>query len=350
MSVPEKINRNVLPIGIDLGTSTIKISCLGTEFMIPSVIGEINPGWQGGTIDTSLENNLILIEGEEQWYVGELARTQSEVQRALASDGQMKSAEETFLALKAALALIIAKEDQDVVIATGVPVATSLEVMKNLSRMLKGHMEINVKNDATEKVERITCNILKCLVLPEPYGTYYSILKERGEDEAVDTVLIDIGHGSTDILTMYSGRPMRTASGSLREATDTLTNRIAAKLQEKSNMIVKPFDLMMTIKKQKDTVMLGGKSYSIKAIKEHFTASIAKVMVDEVMRLIATLPPDAFVEYYIICGGGAYTFGDAIKKAIIDGKLVSKPEAVIIPDDPVMSNAKGFELISQSQQ
>ncbi len=340
----------VLPIGIDLGTSTIKLSCLGTEFQIPSLIGEANPGWSGGTLDTSLENNLVLIEGGEQWYVGELARTQSEVQRALASDGQMKSAEETFLALKAALSLIIAKDDQDVVIATGVPVATSLEVMKNLSRMLKGDIEINVKNDATEETQRINCGIVKCLVLPEPYGTYYSILKDKGEDEAVDTVIIDIGHGSTDILTMYAGRPMRTASGSLREATDTLTNRIAAKLQEKTNMIVKPFDLMMTIKKQKETVMLGGQTYSIKAIKDHFTGTIAKVMIDEVMRLIATLPPDAFIEYYIICGGGAYSFGDAIKEAIIDGKLVSNPESVVIPDDPVMSNAKGFELIAKSQK
>ncbi len=339
----------ILPVGIDLGTSTIKLSCLGTEFLIPSLIGEANPGWSGGTLDTSLENNLVLIDGREEWYVGELARTQSEVKRALASDGQMKSAEETFLALKAALSLIIAEDDQDVVMATGVPVATSLEVMKNLSRMLKGNLEINVRNDATEKTQRINCNITKCLVLPEPYGTYYSTLKERGEDEAVDTVLIDIGHGSTDILTMYAGRPMRTASGSLREATDTLTNRIAAKLQEKTNMIVKPFDLMTTIQKQKETVMLGGQTYSIKAIKDHFSAVIAKVMVDEVMRLIATLPPDAFVEYYIICGGGAYSFGDAIKKALIDGKLVSSPEAVVIPDDPVMSNAKGFELISKSQ-
>ena len=214
----------------------------------------------------------------------------------------MKSAEETFIALKAALACLIDKDGEEVIIATGVPVATSLEVMKNLSRMLKGSIEIHVKNDATGDDKRITVNIVKALVLPEPYGTYYSTLKKRGEDEAVDTVLIDIGHGSTDILTMYAGRPMRTASGSMREATDTLTSRMAAKLQEKTNMIVKPFDLMNVIRRQKDTVMLGGQTYSIKSIKEFYADQIARVMIDEVMRLITTLPPDAYVEYYIICG------------------------------------------------
>lgn len=262
----------------------------------------------------------------------------------------MKSAEETFLALKAALSLLINKDGEEIVIATGVPVATSLEVMKNLSSMLKGDIEINVRNDANGETKKFTVNIQKCLVLPEPYGTYYSTLKEKGEDEAVDTVLVDIGHGSTDILTMYQGRPMRTASGSMREATDTLTNRMAAKLQEKTNMIIKPFDLMNVIRKQKDTVLLGGQTYSIKAIREFYADQIARVMVDEVMRLISTLPPDAFVEYYIICGGGAYLFGQAIKQAIIDGKLVNSPESVIIPTDPVLSNAIGFELIARSQK
>ncbi|MHA1146940.1 MAG: hypothetical protein ACTSR8_01715 [Promethearchaeota archaeon] len=337
-------------IGADLGTSTIKISCGDNSFTIPSLIGEPNPGWTGGVMDQNLISNLVLVEGNEQWYVGELARTQSEVKRALAADGQMKSAEETFLAIKAALGTLIENENEEVVVATGVPVATSLQVMQNLSRMLKGEMEIHIKNDATGKEKKINVNIVKCLVLPEPYGTYYATLKQKGEEEAVDTVLIDIGHGSTDILTMYQGRPMRTASGSLREATDTLTNRIASALQEKTNQIIKGFDLMMTIKKGRDAVMIGGQTYSIKEVKEYYAKQIAKVMVDEVMRLISTLPPDAFVEYYIICGGGAYIFGNAIKQAIIDGNLVAEADMVIIPEDPVMSNANGFELIAQSQK
>jgi hypothetical protein len=340
----------MLHVGIDLGTSTIKISCGDVSMAIPSIIGETNPGWTGGTIDQSLESNLVIVEGRDEYYIGELARTQSEVQRMLAADGQMKSAEETFIALKAALALLIKKDGEELVVATGVPVATSLEVMKNLSRMLKGSVEIHVRNDATSEDTQITVNILKALVLPEPYGTYYATLKKRGEEEAVDTVLVDIGHGSTDILTMYQGRPMRTASGSMREATDTLTSRMAAKLQEKTNLIVKPFALMNVIRRQKDTVMLGGQTYSIKSIREFYCAQIAKVMVDEVMRLISTLPPDAYVEYYIICGGGAYSFGQAIRQAIIDGKLVPEADNVIIPEDPVMSNANGFELIAQSQK
>ena len=106
-----------LYVGCDLGTSTIKVTCGDTKFLIPSLIGEPNPGWTGGTLDQRLETNLIIVEGNDEWYVGELARTQSEVKRALAADGQMKSAEETFMALKAALALLVDKDGEELVVA-----------------------------------------------------------------------------------------------------------------------------------------------------------------------------------------------------------------------------------------
>ncbi len=185
--------------------------------------------------------------------------------------------------------------------------------------------------------------------MPEPYGTYYKILKDKGEETAVDSVIIDIGHGSTDILTMYQGRPMRTASGSLVEATDTLTSRMAKALQDKTGAIIKPFDLMTTIMKGKSQVMIGGQYYEISELKNHYANQIAKIIIDEVMRLIATLPPDAFVEYYIVTGGGAYSFGEQIRSEIIARKLVAEEDKAVIPQDPVLSNAQGFELIAHSQ-
>ncbi len=334
-------------VGIDLGTSTIKISCGDTKILIPSIIGEPNPGWTGMSSDKTLENNLVLIEGNKEWYVGELARLQSEVRYALASEGQMKSAENTFIAVKAALSLLMDNPEDDFVLATGVPVATGAEVMKNLSRMMKGDLKINVRNDSTSELFDYKANVQKTLVMPEPYGTYVKILKEKGEESAVDTVIIDIGHGSTDILTMYQGRPMRTASGSLIEATDTLTSRMAKALQDKTGAIIKPFDLMSTIRKGRDQVMIGGQYYSIKEIKNYYSDQIAKIIIDEVMRLIATLPPDAFVEYYIITGGGAHSFGEQIRKQIIASKLVAEGDKAVIPSNPVLSNAEGFELIAQ---
>lgn len=337
-------------VGIDLGTSTIKISCGTTKILIPSIIGEPNPGWTGMSADKALEHNLVLIEGTSEWYVGELARLQSEVRLALASEGQMKSAEDTFIAVKAALSLLMqGKTEEEFVLATGVPVATGMQVMKSLSKMLKGELKINIRNDSTSETFNLRANVLKTLVMPEPYGTYYKILKDKGEDTAVDSVIIDIGHGSTDILTMYQGRPMRTASGSLIEAVDTLTSRMAKALQDQTGAIIKPFDLMTTIMKGRNQVMISGQYYDVQQLKVHYANQISKIIIDEVMRLISTLPPDAFVEYYIITGGGAHSFGDQIRTQIMQRKLVAEGDKAVIPKNPVLSNAEGFELIAQSQ-
>ncbi|MHA1188792.1 MAG: ParM/StbA family protein, partial [Candidatus Heimdallarchaeota archaeon] len=134
---------------MDLGTSTIKISSNNGQSLvkIPSIIGDPNPGWTGMTLDKSLENNLVLEEGGQSFFVGELARLQSEIKRPLASEGKMKSIKDAVIAIKAALSLFIKGDDEQILIATGVPVATSQEEMSTLSKGLSEEMEINVRND-----------------------------------------------------------------------------------------------------------------------------------------------------------------------------------------------------------
>lgn len=335
---------------MDLGTSTIKISTGERTklYKVASVIGDVNEGWTGMAMDKSWINNLVLEQGGKEYFVGELARTQSEIKRPIASEGKMKSADDAFIAIKSTLALA-AEDGDDFIICAGVPVATPMNEMKELSRLLKGPQEISVRNDATNEKRKFNVDVKKCLVIPEPYGTYYMTLKDRGEESAIDAVMIDIGHGSTDFLSMYQGRPMRTASGSLNEAVDTLTSRIAKKLQDQTGKIIRPFDLMKSIELGREEVMLSGEMFSIKEVKEYYAEQIARIMVDETERLISTLPPDAYVELYICCGGGAYTFGEHIRNALADMHMIAKPEDCVIPDDPVMSNAMGFELVAQSK-
>ena len=95
--------------------------------------------------------------------------------------------------------------------------------------------------------------------------------------------------------------------------------------------------------------MVGGETFSIKEIRTYYSEQISRIMIDETNRLITMLPPDAYVELYIVTGGGAYTFGDYIKKALVTNKMVAKVEDVIIPEDPVMANAEGFELVAMSR-
>jgi len=346
--VSKKVLRSV---GIDLGTSTIKMSSNNGESLIkiPSIIGDPNPGWTGMTLDKTLETNLVLEEGGQTFFVGELARLQSEIKRALASEGKMKSIKDAVMAIKAALSLFIKGDGEHILVATGVPVATSQEEMSTLSKGLSEEMQINVKNDATGETFSYDVTVEKCLVLPEPYGSYYQILKTSGESRAVDAIIVDIGHGSTDILTVYQGRLMRTASGSLEEAVDTLTTRMARSLQEQTGKIIRPFDLMRTIEKNLKAVMVGGQQFDVSEVKNYYIENISELIIDETTRLLGTLPPDAWIERVILTGGGAYVFGDVLKQKMWESNIVKSPEEVVVPSNPVMCNAMGFELIAQSR-
>jgi actin-like ATPase involved in cell morphogenesis len=253
------------------------------------------------------------------------------------------------MAIKAALSLFIKGDGENIYIATGVPVATSQDEMETLSSGLTGDLQINIKNDATGETHSYNVTVEKCLVLPEPYGSYYQILKTSGETRAVDAIIVDIGHGSTDILTIYQGRIMRTASGSLEEAVDTLTTRMARNLQEQTGKILRPFDLMKTIEKNLSAVMISGQQYDISETKKYYIENISDIIIDETSRLLGTLPPDAWIEKVILTGGGAYVFGETLKEMMWERNIVKSPEEVVIPENPVMCNAMGFELVAASR-
>ena len=345
----EKVNS---PIGLDLGTSTIKVSSdrFGKELKIPSLIGEPNTGgFDGMSIDKTWVNNLVITQDGQQYYVGELARLQSQIRRPLASEGKMKSVDNAILAIKAALSQVINGTAKQFVLATGVPVATSAQESKRLAQGLRGMHNIHVRNDATKEEKNIKAQIKRCLVLPEPYGTYYKMLKDSQEERAVDAVIVDIGHGSTDILCMYKGTMMRTASGSIEEATDTLTVRLAQAIQEKTGKIIKPFDLMKSLETGRKELLFSGEKWDISQALNASIKGIADVIFDETERLLSNLPPDAWIEKVIVTGGGAHLFGDQLQDLFWKRNIVKEPEEVLIPENPTMCNAQGFELIAQAK-
>ena len=123
----------VRSVGVDLGTSSIKVSSGNRKYKIASVIGSPNPGWQGMSSDKSWLNNLIIVNPDgQETYIGELARLQSELKKPLAAEGKMKSVENSVLALKAILSLIMETSYEHFVVATGVPALYSACVSETI--------------------------------------------------------------------------------------------------------------------------------------------------------------------------------------------------------------------------
>ena len=132
----------------------------------------------------------------------------------------------------------------------------------------------------------------------------------------------------------------------VEEAVDSLTNALSRAIQEKAGKIIRPFDLMTAIEQGKNNILVGGKALDIGGAMGQAVASIADVIVDESNRLLNNLPPDAWIERVIVCGGGAYVFGDYLKQAFFEANIVKSVDEVLMPENAVMSNARGFEQIA----
>ena len=139
-------------IGIDIG-GEIKFSLNENKLSIPNVIGNSNPvGWGELTTDKSWENNLIIVDNEQEYYVGELARTQSDIKNYILDQGNLNRIEEIFLLIKAVLPVLLKEEQDDIILGIGTPISTSIDKMKDLSSKLKGDFNIKVINDATKEI------------------------------------------------------------------------------------------------------------------------------------------------------------------------------------------------------
>ena len=204
------------------------------QLEIPNIVGSADPvSWSDITIDKSWKTNLVIIEKGRAHFIGELARTQSEIKRYLVDRGSLTQIADVFLVIKAALPLISKnKEERNIILGIGVPISTSKEKMKELSSKLKGEFIVKIQNEATKDVIERSFNIKQIFLMPESYGTYFNILTQVGEEDVVDAIVISLDL-HTEIITIYDGNLIRKASRNLATASlSVLTSKVALALEE----------------------------------------------------------------------------------------------------------------------
>lgn len=255
--------------------------------------------------------------------------------------------DDVFKIIKSALALLSISTGQQVIIATGVPVSTDINLMKQISATLKGDFNIHIRNDATSDEKKISIQILKTLVMPEAYGSYYYVASGYEGQIATDAIVVSLDY-LTEILTIYQGRPMRLASGNLMDASlAVLANQIANTLRKVTNQIVNPLDLLPSIQQNRNQVNISGKVYDITESKEYFIRKIGRVIADQLKVLISNLPYDAQIKHYIITGEGAGIFWKEIELHLLEEGIIKDIGKVIIPKNSIFANVMGFEKLAR---
>ena len=290
---------------------------------------------------------MIIIENEEELYIGELARTQSEIKNFILDQGTLSKIDDIFLLIKAILPIILDEKEEDIILGIGTPISTTVEQMKELSSKFKGEFDVSIKNDATKEVITKKIVIKQVFVMPQSYGSYYDIVSKSEDNSAIDAIVISLDL-LTEILTIYEGRLIRNASRNLINASlFVLSNKIAQALQQKIGIIINPHSILENIRGNKDQVIFSGKTYDISKLKEHYIRQIAHEMVDSLINLLNSLPIEAEIEYFIITGEAMELFWTEIELLILEQNLLDDLDLdrIIKVKDPIFSNAIGFEAM-----
>jgi len=304
------------------------------------------------TTDKSWENNLIIVDNEEEYYIGELARTQSEIKNFILDQGSLNRIEDLFLLIKAVLSVLLKEVKDDIILGIGTPISTSIEKMKELSSQLKGEFDVKIINDATKEIIEKKLSITQVLVMPESYGSYYQVVSSFSEtNTALNAVVISLDL-LTEILTIFEGKLIRKASRNLTNASlFVLSNKIAIALRQKTGIIINPHAILENIRGNMEYVVLSGKTYDIGKIKEHYVRQIAKEIVDNLISVLNNLPLEAEIEYYIVTGEAVELFWTEIEMLILEHNIIDPLELdrIVKVKDPIFSNAIGFESLAKKK-
>jgi plasmid segregation protein ParM len=208
--------------GVDCGRSSVKVVAVNKMFHFPSFIGE----WRERKLVSDHGENIELEYAGEKYFVGNLAKYESEFVRSMMTDSKVH--EDTLLLILTALHKAGAVGGVKVI--TGVPVDQHTEEEKRrIKSLLIGSHRVKVNNQERE------INIERVEVAIEGGSAFWSY-------PLPGTVrIIDAGSKTVNYVTMQNKRYIDRESGTLPFGFDTnktsdlkqISNRIAGEVSKK---------------------------------------------------------------------------------------------------------------------
>ncbi len=333
-------------ICIDLGYGYTKgLADNGRSIIFPSIVG---PGYKRDMaaalgertkIDAGNLNVTINDQGiDNEYFIGELARRESRTASYVFDDN--KISHPSTKALLATATAMLAEEDEDILLVTGLPLEYFREQKEQFERFLNDfNVEITLHGSHKSIKRQIT--FAHSLVWPQAAGAAYDILKRRSDlitKKGSLVGVIDIGHKTTDFIVFEMGEKMsvvQALSGTIKTGISVLHNYLEQEYAIRGKGILKSTDA-------EQLILAGGKKL-IFGKEQDFSASIKKGA-EEVARHIK----DAIItrwDYRIedfpavfLAGGGAN---------LLHQHLTDIHPYVYVAEDTQFANVNGFMKVGE---
>jgi len=325
-------------IGIDVANSTIKIWTEDAKHnCYRNTVKEIN---DAGLVYSFKTDYQMYVINKEVYEVGDIA--------AMGSGGRGKARYNSdAFKMEALIGICTVLEpgsNDKLRVVTGLPSALSKNaaVAEEMKKSLMGSHTI--KSVKWDQVDEVTFEVVDVVVVPQPLGTLYNFVYDDATGELNQTMLaqmalvVDIGWGTTDLAALESSR-VRGTFGFEIGASDYI-----ASLQEEANNKFPEANIYALNPHQLDLALLESPivetpfgKYDLSSLCEKYKESTAKKVYSAVMGL--GLQYNKFYRI-ILTGGGSLLLEKDLRKLFNDPRLV-------IQQDAVMANSKGFFLLGQ---
>lgn len=312
-------------IGLDIGYSNLKLAHgdgpVPQLAIVPSGAAPMDrmPTRYDGRAASDVLH--VLVDGRE--YAAGIRQDRAELWSRALHDDYTESA--SYKALFHAGVLLSGYDVVDVLV-TGLPVHLHSDKARvdHLVSLMQGVHQVTARRSVTVK---------KVKVVPQPIGGLLDYIAQSGEDiEDARVLVIDPGFFSVDWVLISRNEFVRSASGSSAHATSVLLEESAKLMAHDYGAAPSIEDLEGAIRSGKDSVTILGRRVDYLHYVEEAAKSVTPLVADTVKKSMRAMPsPDIIV----LVGGGASYYNAAITGAF-------DPVRVVMPDDCVYSNARGF--------
>jgi len=230
-----------LPVGVDLGTSAIKIvnPISREKHRILSIVGELpseEPSESIG-LKKGAVNNIAYESATRTFLLGDAARLHSPnprwfMYRGFAARQDFDYAVDAIKACVAALTPFKRKHEHiKAKIIAGVPVTFEASYPKELKKRLldESPHEFTIKNYTTTMEKQVTLDVLDMQIWYQSFGSLYSHCIKKNDDEFSGTV-IDVGFGLTNVCAFDSLTPIKGGCATIPKAVGDVALHIRENL------------------------------------------------------------------------------------------------------------------------
>jgi hypothetical protein len=233
-----------LPVGVDLGTSAIKIvnPITSEKHRILSIVGDLpseEPSESVG-LKRGAENNIAYESAARRFLLGDTARLHSPnprwfMYRGFATRQDFEIAVDAVKASVAALTPFKRKREHvKAKLVVGVPATFEASYPKELKKHLldESPHEFTIRNYTTALRKEVTLHVLDMQIWYQSFGSLYSHCIKRNDGEFSGTV-IDVGFGLTNICAFDSLTPIKGGCATIPKAVGDVALHVRENLMRR---------------------------------------------------------------------------------------------------------------------